>query len=158
MSEVLGLRFLFSPAPTLAFLEEGTVRIMLSTPHGAGTLGHNSILYFTGKDSVATHAAIVGRRAQEERAPQLAARMPDYELSVLWVSFVTFSRDEFMSLGPWLPVVHRLEPFGIFGHPFAECWSWRWRAPRSEVSSRISTECAPCEWPRFGSSCPLRSC
>jgi len=83
--DVLGLTFLFSPAPSLAFLAAGSVRIMLSTPQGAGTVGHNSILYFTATDIVATHAAVVERGAKNERAPQLAARMPDHEL---WTGFV----------------------------------------------------------------------
>jgi len=83
--DVLGLTFLFSPAPTLAFLAAGKARIMLSTPQGAGTVGHNSILYFTATDIVATHAAIIKRGATNERAPQLAARMPDHEL---WTGFV----------------------------------------------------------------------
>src|SRR5207249_11355525 len=83
--DVLGLTFLFSPAPTLAFLAAGSVRIMLSTPQGAGTIGHNSILYFKVTDIAATHAAIVARGAMNERAPQLAAKMPDHEL---WTAFV----------------------------------------------------------------------
>ena len=83
--DVLGLTFLFSPAPTLAFLSAGSVRIMLSTPQGAGTVGHNSILYFKVTDIVATHAAIVGRGAKNERDPQLTAKMPDHEL---WISFL----------------------------------------------------------------------
>jgi len=83
--DVLGLAFLFTPAPTLAFLAAGAVRIMLTTPQGAGTVGHNSILYFTVRDILATHAAIVGRGATNERAPQLAAKMPDHEL---WTGFV----------------------------------------------------------------------
>ena len=83
--DVLGLTFLFSPAPTLAFLAAGKVRIMLSTPQGAGTVGHNSILYFAVTNIVATHAAMVGRGAKNERAPQLTAKMPDHEL---WVAFV----------------------------------------------------------------------
>jgi predicted enzyme related to lactoylglutathione lyase len=83
--DVLGLAFLFRPAPTLAFLAAGSVRLMLSTPQGAGTVGQNSILYFTVTDIVATHAAIVARGAISERAPQLAARMPDHEL---WTGFV----------------------------------------------------------------------
>jgi predicted enzyme related to lactoylglutathione lyase len=58
---------------------------MLSTPQGAGTVGHNSILYFKVTDIATTHAAIVGRGAKNERSPQLAARMPDHEL---WTSFV----------------------------------------------------------------------
>jgi hypothetical protein len=58
---------------------------MLSTPQGAGTVGHNSILYFTATDIVSTHAAIVERGAKNERAPQLTAKMPDHEL---WAGFV----------------------------------------------------------------------
>jgi predicted enzyme related to lactoylglutathione lyase len=83
--DVLGLGFLFSPGPNLAFVAAGSVRLMLTTPQGAGTPGHNSILYFKVTDIAATHAAIVGRGAQNERAPQLTARMPDHEL---WSAFV----------------------------------------------------------------------
>jgi predicted enzyme related to lactoylglutathione lyase len=83
--DVLGLTFLFSPSPDLAFLGAGNVRIMLSTPQGAGTVGHNSILYFKVTDIVATHSAIIGRGAKNERDPQLAAKLPDHEL---WISFV----------------------------------------------------------------------
>ena len=83
--DVLGLTFLFSPGPNLAFLLAGKVRIMLSTPQGAGTVGANSILYFKVTDIVATHSAIVARGATNERAPQLAAKMPDHEL---WIGFI----------------------------------------------------------------------
>ena len=57
----------------------------MSTPQGAGTVGGNSILYFAATDIAATHAALVGRGAKNERAPQLAAKMPDHEL---WTGFV----------------------------------------------------------------------
>ena len=83
--DVLGLTFLFSPGPNLAFLAAGGIRIMLSTPQGAGTPGHNSILYFNVTDITATHAAIVGRGATSERAPQMAAKLPDHEL---WLAFL----------------------------------------------------------------------
>ena len=83
--DVLGLTFLFSPAPTLAFLAAGSVRIMLSTPQGAGTVGANSILYFKVADIAAVYAAIVSRGAIEERPPQLAAKLPDHEL---WIGFI----------------------------------------------------------------------
>ena len=83
--DVLGLRFLFSPAPTLAFLAAGSVRLMLSTPQGAGAVGANSILYFKTQEIEATHSAIVARGAANERAPQLVATMPDHEL---WMAFV----------------------------------------------------------------------
>ena len=83
--DVLGLKFLFSPAPNLAFLAAGSVRIMLTPPQGAGVVGHNSILYFAATDIVATYDAIVARGAAIEQAPRFLAKMPDHEL---WVAFV----------------------------------------------------------------------
>ena len=83
--DVLGLKFLFAAGPNLAFLAAGSVRLMLTTPQGAGEAGKNSILYFKVADLPATHAAIVARGAQNERAPQLTAKMPDHEL---WIGFV----------------------------------------------------------------------
>ncbi len=83
--DVLGLTFFFSPSPNLAFLAAGDIRIMLTTPQGAGAVGHNSILYFTAHDIESTHAAIVARGAKNERSPQFTAKMPDHEL---WTSFI----------------------------------------------------------------------
>lgn len=83
--DVLGLSFLFSPSADLAFLKAGDTRIMLSTPQGAGKVGENSILYFKASGIEKLHAEIVANGATDERAPQLAAKMPDHEL---WLSFV----------------------------------------------------------------------
>ena len=83
--DVLGLEFLFSAGPELAFLNADGIRLMLSTPQGAGATGANSILYFNVADIEAVHAAIGSRGAKNERIPQLAARMPDHEL---WTGFV----------------------------------------------------------------------
>ncbi len=83
--DVLGLKFLFSPSPDLAFLAVGTVRIMLTTPQRAGAVGTNSVLYFKVADIESAHAEILKRGAENERGPELAARMPDHEL---WLAFV----------------------------------------------------------------------
>jgi predicted enzyme related to lactoylglutathione lyase len=83
--DVLGLPFLFSPGPDLAFLAAGDIRIMLSTPQGAGAIGANSILYFHGEDIEAVYADCVRRGAVSERAPALAAKLPDHEL---WLGFL----------------------------------------------------------------------
>ena len=83
--DVLGLDFLFSAGPNLAFLDANGVRIMLSTPQGSGVVGANSVLYFTVSDIVATYAALIARGATGEREPQLAATMPDHEL---WIGFL----------------------------------------------------------------------
>ncbi len=83
--DVLGLKFLFPAGPNLAFLAAGTIRIMLTTPEGAGEAGKNSILYFKMDDIKAAHAAIVARGAKNESEPRMIARMPDHEL---WISAV----------------------------------------------------------------------
>ena len=83
--DVLGLTFLFSAGPNLAFLSAGGIRIMLTMPQGAGKVGCNSILYFKVTDITAAHAAIVARGATSERASQLTAKMPDHEL---WLGFL----------------------------------------------------------------------
>ncbi len=83
--DALGLEFLFSAGPELAFLNADGIRIMLSTPQGAGTVGGNSILYFKVSDIESVHSAVLGRGAVSERAPQLAAKMPDHDL---WTGFL----------------------------------------------------------------------
>src|SRR5215475_508464 len=83
--DILGLTFLFGPGPNLAFLAAGSVRLMLTTPQGAGSVGHNSILYFKVQDIAAAHGALVARGATSERAPQMTARLPDHEL---WLAFL----------------------------------------------------------------------
>ena len=83
--DTLGLPFLFRAGPGLAFLMAGSVRIMLSTPQGAGEAGRNSILYFKVADLAAAHAAIVERGAANEAGPHLIAKMPDHEL---WMASV----------------------------------------------------------------------
>lgn len=83
--DALGLEFLFSAGPDLAFLNADGVRIMLSTPQGSGTVGGNSVLYFKVSDIEAAHSSVIARGAKNERDPQLAAKMPDHEL---WIGFL----------------------------------------------------------------------
>lgn len=83
--DALGLTFLFSAGPNLAFLEAGGVRLMLTTPQGAGSVGHNSVVYFNVSDIHACHQRFVERGALSERVPQLAATLPDHEL---WTGFL----------------------------------------------------------------------
>ncbi len=93
--DVLGLEFLFAPSENLAFFAAGDVRLMLSTPQGAGSVGSNSILYFSVDDIETVCEAIVSRGACLERSPQLAAKMPDHEL---WIGFVRDPDDNLIGL------------------------------------------------------------
>jgi catechol 2,3-dioxygenase-like lactoylglutathione lyase family enzyme len=83
--DILGLAFLFSAGPELAFLDAGGVRIMLTTPNGHGSAGANSILYFKVSRIDETYSALLARGATSERVPQLTAKMPDHEL---WIGFL----------------------------------------------------------------------
>jgi predicted enzyme related to lactoylglutathione lyase len=84
-SDILGLPTLFRPAPNLAFMAAGSVRIMLTTSQGAGAVGENSLLFFKVKNIEEAYAAFVARGATGERGPLLTARMPDHEL---WIAHV----------------------------------------------------------------------
>lgn len=82
---ILGLNFIFAPTDHLAFLQCGETRIMLSTPQGAGEVGKNSIPYFYTENIERAYDQAVKKGGNPERAPQLAARMPDHEL---WIGFL----------------------------------------------------------------------
>ena len=82
--DALGLRFLFAPMPTLAFLMIGDVRLMLSTPEGEFTPGGSTVLYLRVADIEAAHAALGQRGVTFIDSPHLIARMPDHEL---WMCF-----------------------------------------------------------------------
>jgi len=84
-ADVLGLKPLFDAGPNLSFLAAGTVRIMLTTPQGAGEVGKNSILFFKTAAIDSTYKAIVERGAKAESEPHMVARLPDHEL---WLAAV----------------------------------------------------------------------
>jgi catechol 2,3-dioxygenase-like lactoylglutathione lyase family enzyme len=83
--DILGLSFLFRPAPNLAFLDSGGIRLMLSTPQGTGTVSGNSILYFKVVDIGTTFNALLDRGAVGEREPQATAELSDH---TLWLAFL----------------------------------------------------------------------
>ena len=83
--DILGLPFLFRPAPQLAFLDCNGVRLMLSTPQGAGAVGANSILYFKVGNIEESFRAMCNRGAAGEHEPHAIAEMSDH---TLWLAFL----------------------------------------------------------------------
>lgn len=83
--DVLGLRPLFDAGPNLSFVTAGSVRLMLTTPEGAGEAGKNSVLYYRTSDVTATYQEVTNRGATPEGPPHRVAKMPDHEL---WMAFV----------------------------------------------------------------------
>ena len=83
--DVVGLTCLGKAEPSLAFLDAGGVRLMLSTCRGKKAQSNNSIIYFKVSDIESMHRVMVGRGAQSERPPGFAVDMSDHQL---WTSFV----------------------------------------------------------------------
>jgi catechol 2,3-dioxygenase-like lactoylglutathione lyase family enzyme len=93
--DVLGLRPLFDAGPNLSFVAAGSVRLMLTTPQGAGEVGKNSILYFRTISLNDFYRVVIERGARAEREPQLVAKLPDHEL---WIGFVRDPDDNLIGL------------------------------------------------------------
>lgn len=91
----LGLRFLFSALPGLAFFDCDGVRLMLSTPEGPEARPRGSTLYFTVPDIQAAHEALVARGVGFVGKPHIIARMPTYDL---WMAFFRDSEDNLLAI------------------------------------------------------------
>ena len=78
--DALGLSFLFSAGPTLAFLDVGGVRLMLAAPETGFTAGASSMLYFLVADIDAAHARLAERGVAFPSVPHFLAAMPDHDL------------------------------------------------------------------------------
>jgi methylmalonyl-CoA/ethylmalonyl-CoA epimerase len=82
--DAVGLRFLFSAGPSLAFFDLGGIRLMLSAPEGEFTPGSSTVLYLRVTDIEGTYAAMRQRKVAFVDEPHLIARMPDHDL---WMCF-----------------------------------------------------------------------
>jgi methylmalonyl-CoA/ethylmalonyl-CoA epimerase len=80
----VGLRYLFAGGPTLAFLDLGGVRLMLSAPEGELAPGGGTVLYLKVDDIDAAFGAMKARGVAFVDEPHLIARMPDHDL---WMTF-----------------------------------------------------------------------
>jgi methylmalonyl-CoA/ethylmalonyl-CoA epimerase len=99
--DVLGMKFLFSAGPTLAFFDCGGVRLMLG-PASEPRFDHPaSILYYRVTDIQSAFATLKGRGALVEREPQLTANMGTYEL---WIGFLRDPDENILALMSEVPL------------------------------------------------------
>ena len=82
--DAVGLRFLFAAGPSLAFLDLGNARLMLSASEGEFTPGSSTVLYLRVADIERSYAAISERGVTFIDEPHLVAPMPDHDL---WMCF-----------------------------------------------------------------------
>jgi methylmalonyl-CoA/ethylmalonyl-CoA epimerase len=91
--DTLGLRFLFSAPPGLAFFECDGVRLMLSA--GEGEAGGTSVLYYLVDDIEAKQKTFAAKGVRFVGEPHMIARMPDHEL---WLAEFRDSENNVMAL------------------------------------------------------------
>jgi len=77
--DVLGLPFLFSAPPGLAFFQVGPTRLMLSTSTG-GDAGSHGILYYAVADIQAAFVEVTGRGAVAKEPPRMIAKVAGREV------------------------------------------------------------------------------
>jgi len=82
--DVLGMKFLFSAGPTLAFFDCGGVRLMLDGGHAATPSSFTCCVYFRVENIAARVSEMKVKGASFDDEPHLIARMPDHEL---WMTF-----------------------------------------------------------------------
>jgi methylmalonyl-CoA/ethylmalonyl-CoA epimerase len=77
--DVLGLPFLFSAPPGLAFFQVGPTRLMLSASTEGG-VGSHGILYYAVADIQSAFAAVTGRGAVAKEPPRMIAKVAGREV------------------------------------------------------------------------------
>jgi catechol 2,3-dioxygenase-like lactoylglutathione lyase family enzyme len=80
--DVLGVPFLFSPGPDMAFFDLWGTRLFVES--GGSEPGTNSVLYFRVGSIEACYTALEGK-VDFFDAPHLIATLPDHEL---WMFFI----------------------------------------------------------------------
>ena len=83
--DVLGLPFLFSAPPGLAFFQAGATRLMLSAPTEGDGAGSHAILYYGVADIQAAFAAITRRGAAVKAPPHMIAKVGD---KAVWLAAI----------------------------------------------------------------------
>lgn len=78
--DVLGMRFLFTAPPKLAFFDCAGIRLMLSEPEKGGVGASNSVIYYKVDDINATHELLDKRGVRFLTKPHMVAKLPDHDL------------------------------------------------------------------------------
>ncbi|MFD2166976.1 VOC family protein [Thalassotalea euphylliae] len=91
----LGIPLAFDVPPNLAFLLLGDNRLMLTTLQGEPKDHHTSVIYYQTVDIEAYFSSLSSMGITIERAPQLAAKMPDHDL---WIGFIRDPDDNLVGI------------------------------------------------------------
>jgi len=78
--DVLGLPFLFSAPPQMAFFQCGSVRLLVGVMSAGQTPQRGSAIYFSVKDIRGVHAALRAKGVEFRAEPHVVHRTPTSEL------------------------------------------------------------------------------
>ena len=98
--DTLGMKFLFSAPPSLAFFDAGGVRLMLSPPSAPEFDHPSTIIYFNVPDIKSAHATLVERGVVFIEDPTLVADMGTYNL---WVASFRDSENNLLAMMSHVP-------------------------------------------------------
>jgi methylmalonyl-CoA/ethylmalonyl-CoA epimerase len=101
---VLGLRKLFRPQPSMVFFDCAGVRLMISIPEGGMGQG-GCVLYFNVPDIAAAEADLKAKGVAIEIGAHLVAPMPDHDL---WMTFFRDPDQNFLALSSRAPKGYKL--------------------------------------------------
>src|SRR5262249_53545882 len=93
--DILGMKYLFSAPPNLAFFDCEGVRLMLTVPEREEFRHPGSILYFKVDDINAVHEGLLHKGVRFEDKPHPVARMKSHDL---WMAFFRDSENNLLSL------------------------------------------------------------
>jgi len=93
--DVLGLPFLFTAPPQLAFFDCAGVRLLLDVPEDKEFDHPGSILYFLVEDISQAHQLLMSRGVAFRKDPHLIARLPDREV---WMAFFDDTEGNMLAL------------------------------------------------------------
>lgn len=93
--DILGMKYLFSAPPNLAFFDCAGIRLMLTIPEREEFRHPGSILYFKVDDINGAYENLVGKGVRFDDKPHLVARMQSHDL---WMAFFRDSENNLLSL------------------------------------------------------------
>jgi predicted enzyme related to lactoylglutathione lyase len=96
----LGMKYLFSAPPGLAFFDCGGIRLMLSLPAKPEFDHPTSIIYFNVADIQLAYATLSERGVQFEEKPNFVADMGTYDL---WIGSFRDSENNLLALMSHVP-------------------------------------------------------
>ena len=91
----LGIKFLFSAPPQMAFFDCDAIRLMLGTPERSDLEHASSIIYFKVEEIDAAYDALSNRGVHFEAKPALIAPMQTYDL---WLAEFRDSENNVLAL------------------------------------------------------------